>query len=424
MSSPSTPLACGTRGTSLAIGPGETAHFDSDDLESGDPDAGLAGGTGRGQGDWRLELTSDLAVEVQAYVRAQDGAFAEMRETAARDGDRFRIPTFNPGDNVNQVGLLWLFNRGDEPVTVRVRGADVRGRSPGPGVAVELGARGARTYTSAELESGAAPGLAGSLGDGVGKWRLDGEADGPVMAMSLVSSPTGHLTNLSTVPARESGGVHRVPLFPPASDAFGRQGFARVVNRSDVAGEVRIEAFNGTEWSYEAVTLAIGANETAHFNSNDLELGNRAKGLTGSTGAGEGDWRLELTSELDVEVLSYVRTVGGRGVRDADARHGGPGARGSRALLRAALPRGGVRGPGEPPASVQSGRGRGACRDRRGGRRGGGLRGGRELGTGAGEDARGDCARTGGRRRRAGRPVRGGRWPLAAVRGVGTWRCR
>ena len=321
--------AAGVRyeGTSLAIGPGETAHFDSDDLESGDPDAGLAGGTGRGQGDWRLELTSDLAVEVQAYVRAQDGAFAEMRETAARDGDRFRIPTFNPGDNLNQVGLLWLFNRGDEPVTVRVRGADVRGGSPGPGVAVELGARGARTYTSAELESGAAPGLAGFLGDGVGKWRLDGEADGPVMAMSLVSSPTGHLTNLSTVPARESGGVHRVPLFPPASDAFGRQGFARVVNRSDVAGEVRIEAFDGTEWSYEAVTLAIGANETAHFNSNDLELGNPAKGLTGSTGAGEGDWRLELTSALDVEVLSYVRTVGGQGyvtpMHDTAARERG-----------------------------------------------------------------------------------------------------
>ena len=321
--------AAGVRyeGTRLAIGTGNTAHFDSDDLESGDPDTGLAGGTGPGQGDWRLELTSDLAVEVQAYVRAPGGAFAEMRETAGRDGDRFRIPIFNPGHNVNQVGLLWLFNRGDEPVTVRVRGTDDRGRSPGTGVAVELGARGAGTYTAAELESGVAPGLAGSLGDGVGKWRLDGEADGPVAAMSLVSSPTGHLTNLSTVPARESGGVHRVPLFPPASDAFGRQGFARVVNRSAVAGEVRIEAFDGTEWSYEAVTLAIGANETAHFNSNDLELGNPAKGLTGSTGAGEGDWRLELTSGLDVEVLSYVRTVGGRGyvtpMHDTAARERG-----------------------------------------------------------------------------------------------------
>ena len=48
-----------------------------------------------------------------------------------------------------------------------------------------------------------------------------------------------------------------------------------------------------------------------HFNSNDLEGGNTGKGLTGSTGAGEGDWRLTLTSDLDVEVLSYIRTTDG-----------------------------------------------------------------------------------------------------------------
>ena len=300
-------------GVSLAIDAGETAHFDSDDLESGNPDAGLTGATGPGQGDWRLELTSDLHIEVQAYMRTGDGVLAEMYETAAGAGDRFRIATFNPGSNVNQVGLLWLFNRGDEPVAVTVQGTDDLGQSPGPGVSIDLPAREARTYTAAELESGAAPGLSGSLGDGAGKWRLDGEASGQVLAMSLISSPTGHLTNLSTLPSSVSDGVHRVPLFPPASDALGRQGFARVINRSDADGEVRIEAFDGTDWSYEALTLPLEAGETQQFNSTDLELGNPAKGLTGSTGAGDGDWRLELRSELDLEVLSYVRTVGGQG---------------------------------------------------------------------------------------------------------------
>ena len=307
--------AAGARfeGVSLALGAGETAHFDSDDLESGNADAGLTGATGRGQGDWRLELNSTLDLEVQAYVRTREGELAEMYETAAGAGDRFRIATFNPGSNVNQVGLLWLFNRGDEPVAVTVQGTDDLGQSPGPGVSIDLPAREARTYTAAELESGAAPGLSGSLGDGAGKWRLDGEASGQVLAMSLISSPTGHLTNLSTLPSSVSDGVHRVPLFPPASDTLGRQGFARVINRSDADGEVRIEAFDGTDWSYEALTLTLEAGETQQFNSTDLELGNPAKGLTGSTGAGDGDWRLELRSELDLEVLSYVRTVGGQG---------------------------------------------------------------------------------------------------------------
>ena len=298
---------------SLAIGAHETVHFDADDLEMGNADVGLTGGTGAGQGDWRLELTGELDIEVQAYVRTPAGAFAEMYETGAGDGERFRIPTFNPGENAHQVGLLWLFNPGDESVTATVQGTDDLGQSPGPGVSIELPAGEARTYTAAELESGAARGLTGSLGDGVGKWRLAGEASSPVRAMSLISSPTGHLTNLSTVPAHASGGIHRVPLFPPASEPLGRQGFARVVNRSDRAGAVRMEAFDGTDWTYDALTLAIGANETLHFNSDDLELGNPVKGLTGSTGAGEGDWRLELTSDLDIEVLSYVRMLGSQG---------------------------------------------------------------------------------------------------------------
>ena len=48
-----------------------------------------------------------------------------------------------------------------------------------------------------------------------------------------------------------------------------------------------------------------------HFNSGDLEQGNADKGLTGATGSGEGSWRLALTSPLDIEVLSYLRTLGG-----------------------------------------------------------------------------------------------------------------
>ena len=57
------------------------------------------------------------------------------------------------------------------------------------------------------------------LGDGVGKWQLLVESDRPIRAMSLLRSPTGHLTNLSTAPANvdaaEDGGVlHRVPLMP------------------------------------------------------------------------------------------------------------------------------------------------------------------------------------------------------------------
>ena len=41
-------------------------------------------------------------------------------------------------------------------------------------------------------------GLRGALGNGAGKWELIVEATRTIHAMSLMESPTGHLTNLST----------------------------------------------------------------------------------------------------------------------------------------------------------------------------------------------------------------------------------
>ena len=105
--------------------------------------------------------------------------------------------------------------------------------------------------------------------------------------------------------------VHAVWLFPSASDPSGRRGFARVVNRTGEAGEVSIVAIDDAGTRRDRVTLSLHANSTAHFNSNDLEIGNAAKGLSGGVGSGEGAWRLELTSALDIEVLSYIRSPGG-----------------------------------------------------------------------------------------------------------------
>ena len=295
----------------LAIDAGETVHFNSNDLEEGNANKGLTGSTGPGQGDWRLDVSSALDIEVLSYIRTSDGFLTAMHDTVPVVDGGSEAAIFNPGSNQNQESLLRLVNPGDAEAVVTITAIDDRGASPGAGVTVTLPAGSSATYTAAELESGGAAGLEGSIGDGAGKWRLLIESERDIVAMSLLSSPTGHLTNLSTAPQNEEDGAHAVPLFPSASDAQGRQGFLRVMNRSDEGGEVAITAFDDTDREYETLTLGIGANETRHFNSDDLELGNADKGLVGSTGAGEGDWRFELTSALDIEVLSYIRTTDG-----------------------------------------------------------------------------------------------------------------
>ena len=301
----------------LRLRPRGAVHFNSGHLERGDESRGLEG-VGAGRGDWRLEFATGLDIAALAYVRTADGFLTAMHDTAAADAaaggeNAVRLPTFNPADNDRQASALRVVNPGLRDAEVSVSGVDDAGASPGGPVRFSVPAGASRSYTSAQLESGVAEGLAGALGDGAGKWRLAVSSSSPVEAMSLLESAgTGHLTNLSSPPVpRGADGVRHVPLFPPAREGPGREGFARVVNRSPRAGGVFIVAYDDAGERRGPLELALGAGEARHFNSADLELGNAAKGLSGSAGAGEGNWRLELTSGLDIDVLAYVRTEDG-----------------------------------------------------------------------------------------------------------------
>ena len=289
----------------LTLDAGAAIEFETGAMESGDASTGLTG-TGPGQGDWRLELTTELDIEARAYARSE-GFVTALHDAALVTGE-VELPLFNPGGDARR-SVLRLANARGEPAAVSVRGVDDAGRAGGP-VTAELGPWEARSYAASELESGSAAGLTGSLGDGHGGWRLTLSADrGSAYATNLLLDGSGVL---SSVPGGVSrGGFHRVPLFPSASDGEGRRGLVRVVNRSADSAEVGIDAFDATDRAYEELRLALEAESSAEFDATDLEQGNAAKDLTGSTGPGEGDWWLELSSASDIEVLSYVDTASG-----------------------------------------------------------------------------------------------------------------
>ena len=288
----------------LTLGARQAMHFNSADLQNGNVAKGLDSGIGPPTtGDWRLALISPLDIEVLSYVRTEDGFVTAMHDVAA-DGV---LPTFNPGSNQNQRSILRVVNTEAEPAKWTTGGYDDRGKWHPMAGSIEVHPGTTLTLTAAALEN------THGLGNGQGKWRLRVRGF-PWYAMSLLESPTGHLTNLSTapdnsVPLPEGGHLHRLPLFPAASAA--RAGFARVINRSPIPGQATIEVLDDSGTRFGPVSLDIRAGETVHFNSHDLEAGNPAKGLSGGVGPSEGDWRLELTSTLDLQVLSYIRTADG-----------------------------------------------------------------------------------------------------------------
>ena len=89
----------------------------------------------------------------------------------------------------------------------------------------------------------------------------------------------------------QASATHSVPLLAAADDAQ-HQGFVRVVNRSDAAGELTVDAIDDSGTVRGTITLSLDARQTIHFNSDDLERGNAAKGIAEGVGDGEGNWRL------------------------------------------------------------------------------------------------------------------------------------
>ena len=192
----------------LAIEAHRTRHFNSADLEEGNEAKGLPDGVGEGEGNWRLQLQSDLVLEVGAYNRTADGLLTPLHDVVPLSDEGYVVVIFNPGSNENQASRLRIVNPGEEAVEVRIEGTDDAGDAGQSAVTLTVPGGAARTLPARALESGQGDGLSGALGDGKGKWRLVVTADRLVTVMNLMVTPTAHLVNLS-----RPGAAGKVGLF-------------------------------------------------------------------------------------------------------------------------------------------------------------------------------------------------------------------
>ena len=193
----------------LTLGAKRTIHLNSGDVEDGNSEKNLSGGLGAPtRGNWRLHLHSDQDIEPLAYIRTRpDGFLTSMSAIAPSGAMRHRVSIFNPASNFNQRSWLRLINLSDAAVNVTISGVDDAGvAAPGGEVRLSLARQEAKAVTSEELESGASD-LIGSFGqkEAGGKWQLTVTADQPIAVMSLLSTPTGHLSNLSAPKADYPG---------------------------------------------------------------------------------------------------------------------------------------------------------------------------------------------------------------------------
>jgi len=225
--------------------------------------------------------------------------------------DETRLSIVNPASNLRQQSFIRLVNRNSFRVDVELYGIDDRGVESARGpITFSLGRHSSVHLTAQDLERGnESKGIANRFCDGTGKWQIVVRSSAVIEAQSLIRTPDGFLTNLSEV-VPSDGVTHFVDFANPASNND-QQTFLRIVNHSDRSGEIFFSAIDDVGATTNGVSLEIGALQSIQLTSQDLEWGNLAKGLRGSFGNGFGKWRLEVSSELDLSVLSLIRSSDG-----------------------------------------------------------------------------------------------------------------
>ena len=267
-----------------------------------------------------VEAPDGSKVWVLVYDADDDGLFngPEDEVCVDVDGSESLSCNYDEGTELFRPGELFeyrgeILNPNSDNVAVQVSGVDDEGNVSGE-VEMELAPGAAREVYANELEA--------AFGDGEGKWRLNvsSSAGTPeIWVMNLMETPEGHLSNLSrTAAARTCAAVLpwcRIPLFRSTSNPD-QQGFIRVVNLENSEGydgQVDITAKDDARAARGPVSFVVQEGHAVHFNSDDLELGNRDKGLAGQLGRGTGDWYLLLFNDGNAVIkwLSLVRTRSG-----------------------------------------------------------------------------------------------------------------
>ena len=219
------------------------------------------------------------------------------------------LPYVAPAGGGLHPSLVRVLNDSAQPNTVQVTGYDDTGRRFGP-VPLSIAAREAATLTSAALESGGS-GFAG-LGDGAGWWRLELSGERPFRAGMYYRTADGFMAELTAPIAGEQDGsgqwAYDVGFFNPGSNTS-KVSRLRLANPNGQAAQVVVAGRDdrGREAPRGTVRVTLPAQGATTLTARALENG--GSGFTGRLGDGEGKWRLTVTADRPVVVMSLLHAV-------------------------------------------------------------------------------------------------------------------
>lgn len=171
----------------------------------GDAGDGLFSGSSSGSATLCVEVDGETQIAAQTFT-VRNGVEGVWSTTACPvaplqyNGSVVKVYHVNPAGNTTAQSFVRVINPSNVPGRVTITGIDDAGNMSEGSVSFDLPARGSMQVNSEDLENGnAGKGLTGSLGDGVGKWRLEvtGEFQGMLVQGLNRNTTNGTVTNLT-----------------------------------------------------------------------------------------------------------------------------------------------------------------------------------------------------------------------------------
>ena len=260
------------------------------------------------------------------------------------------LPLVPSDSDPGQQGLVRVVNRTDRAGVVAIHAIDDAGRRAGP-VSLSLDANAAITLNSRDLERGnASKGLPGGVGsDGTGHWRLELDTELDVEALAYIRTADGFITSVHESAAEEEAGSmrYRVPTFNPASNRV-QQSRLRLVNPGNGDAGITITGRDDAgESPGSGVSLTLAAGAARSLTTEQLEQG--GADFDGHIGDGAGKWRLTVSADRPIRVMSLLRNPAGNLTNLS-----GPGPEPEVAMEQVSSSGGGLRTPHTAPGPART----------------------------------------------------------------------
>ncbi len=274
---------------------------------------GAAGaGLGNGAGKWRLRVHAPWPLSASAWLASPSGHLSNLSSPPLRAAadEMLRLPLFPSATNpAGREGFARVANMTATEGMVEISAVDDAGVRAGP-VRLRLAARATTHFNSEDVENGnAKKGLASGVGAPTkGAWRLELQSGTLALAVATYARHAdGFVTSLhETAPAAD--GAARVAVFHPTSSDEQRS-LLRLANNGADAAMATINGVDDAGAEAGPLTVMVPAGEALTLTAAQLEAGD--EGLEGALGDGEGQWRLTVSFDNPLTVMSLLEGPAG-----------------------------------------------------------------------------------------------------------------